>query len=81
MWKGEHLTAKTADILVDKFYADPTNADKKFSLTMFLNYNRIMNLGYTRDQVKDMYQNDPDTVMECINRRHDLRKEYLKKIL
>ena len=81
MWKGEHLTAKTADILVDEFYADSTNADKKFSLTMFLNYNRIMNLGYTRDQIKDMYQNDPDTVVECINRRHNLRKDYLKKIL
>ena len=81
MWKGEHMTAREGDKIVDAFYADPRNADKKFSLTMFLNYNRIVNLGYTRDQVKTMYQNDPDTIIECIKRRRKIKAEYLEKLL
>lgn len=81
IWQGEHMNAKEADKIVDNFYADPRNADKKFSLTMFLNYNRMINLGYTRDQIKTMYQNDPDTVIESIKRRRDLKDEYIKKIL
>ena len=81
MWKNDEWSAKDVDVIVDEFYADPRNADRKFSLTMFLNYNRIMNLGYTRDQVKDMYQNDPDTVIECIRRRRQMKEEYLQKLL
>jgi hypothetical protein len=81
MWKNDEWSAKDCDIIVDEFYADTRNLDKKFSLTMFLNYNRMMNLGYTRDEVKSLYQNDPSTVIEAINRRRKLKTEYLIKIL
>jgi hypothetical protein len=81
MWKNDEWSAKDCDIIVDKFYADTRNLDKKFSLTMFLNYNRMMNLGYTRDEIKSLYQNNPNTVIEAINRRRKLKTEYLIKVL
>lgn len=80
-WKGEFFDVYEADRIVDEFYMDPRNSKQKFSLTMFLNYNRMINLGYTKDQILDMVQNDPDTVIEAINRRRKLKEEYLVKIL
>jgi radical SAM superfamily enzyme YgiQ (UPF0313 family) len=78
-WTGEYMTAAEADALVDEFYLAP-EAQQKFSMTMFLNYNRMINIGYSRDEIKTMYQNNPETVMESIDRRYALKQEYVKAI-
>jgi len=81
IWRNEHMDFIEADKYVDMFYADPRNATKKFSLAMFLNYNRMMNLGYNREELMTMYQNDPNVAIEAIKRRKTLKDEYLGKIL
>lgn len=81
IWQGEYMNAKEADAIVDAFYADPRNSDRKFSLTMFLNYNRMMNLGYSREQILTMQQNDPEIVVDAINRRLRMKEQYISKLL
>lgn len=80
-WKGEFFDVDEADEIVDNFYKDPRNKQEKFSLTMFLNYNRMINLGYTKDEIQHMTQIDHDTVVESINRRRKLKERYVAKLL
>lgn len=80
IWRNEHMDFIEADKYVDMFYADPRNADKKFNLSMFLNHNRMLNLGYKREELKYLYQNDPKVAIEAIKKRRHLKDLYLKKL-
>ena len=79
-WKSEHLNKSQADELVDEFYASPF-ARQKFKLAMFLNYNRMMNIGYSLAEVKELYQDDPEVIDVSLARRQKLKETYMEKIL
>lgn len=80
-WKSEHMTAAEADQLVADFYADPRNAHKKFTLAGFVQYNRIKNLGYGKEETFIAQTNDPKFVTDAINKRRAMKDEYMRKLL
>lgn len=79
-WQGQFVDKTRADELVDEFYASP-RARQKFTLAMFHNYNRMMNIGYTLEEVRNLYQDDPKVIDESLRRRERLKNEYLEKVL
>jgi hypothetical protein len=80
LWQNEHMTRQDAISLVSEFYAD-TRAQQKFSMTYFQDYNRIKNLGYKHSEIKFMHNNNVAQVVECMEKKKQLRKEYFNKVL
>lgn len=78
-WSGEFIDKNDAEKLVDEFYASP-KARQKFTLAMFLNYNRMINIGYSVEEIKNLYQDDPVVIEESLKRREDLKKTYMNRL-
>ena len=80
-WSSSYMTAYEAEQLVADFYADPRNSHKKFSLTGFVVYNRMRNLGYSKEKIAHMCSDDPKILVEAVNLRRNLKDQYMRKLL
>lgn len=79
-WQNGNMSTQDAIELVSEFYAND-RAQQKFSMTYFQDYNRIKNLGYKHSEIKFMYNNNVAQVIECMDKKKKLRKEYFNKVL
>lgn len=79
-WENETMNVKIAEELVSEFYTSSL-APQKYSMTYFQDYNRILNLGFSTNQVRNMYYNNIDDVKQCISKRKKMREIYMEKLL
>ena len=79
-WQSDIMDRNLARSLVNEFYRDH-RCERKYSLAMFQNYNRIKNIGYTHGEIKHLYQNDITLVESCLDKREALMRAYLAKVL
>lgn len=79
-WKNTHLDTETAKKLENEFYSDPRAPQKK-CMGIFQYYNRMRNIGYKHEQIKNLYYDDYDFVHHAVQQRMLHRQEYVNKIL
>lgn len=79
-WKNKNLDTETATRLEEEFYNDPRARQKK-SMSIFQYYNRMRNIGYVHDEIKNLYYDDFEFLSVATQRRINARNEYLGKIL
>ena len=79
-WTNTCLTVEKAIELEKEFY-DDSRARQKKSMSIFQYYNRMKNIGYTHEEIKDLYYDDLDFVENAIARRINIKNNYLQKIL
>jgi hypothetical protein len=79
-WKNNHMDSSLAAKIEQEFHED-TRARKKKNLSVFHHYNRIRNLGFSHEEIKNLYYDDVEFVKTCIKRSNTLIKYYLNKIL
>lgn len=78
-WKNTHMDTETAKRLEKEFY-DDVRAPQKKSMSIFQYYNRMRNIGYQHSEIKNLYYDDKDFVIEAVARRSNAVLEYLRKI-
>ena len=79
-WTSPLINKKQVVELINEFHSDP-RCKQKFAFTAYHGYNRMRNLGYSHQEVGSMYMTDPNIVVDGINKRAALKKEYLAKVL
>jgi hypothetical protein len=83
-WEGEHMNFQQACKLVSSIYSDPRVQKKiKFSAATWMG--RLLNLGYTIEDVFAMIQNpnlNKQEVIDLINIQSDAKKDqYYKQLM
>lgn len=79
-WKNQNMTFDTALELENEFYADDKARQKK-SMSIFTYYNRMRNIGYTHEEIGNLYTDDKEFLAEAFKRRANLRQQYLENLL
>lgn len=77
-WKSKHMTAEEAEALTTEFYTDPRNQTLKMNFVY--PYSRLYNLGYKKNDILLMDQNQYNVVKELLFKTRELRKDYVNKI-
>jgi len=79
-WSTKYIDIQTAERLEEEFHLSPGCRQKK-NLAVYHNYNRIRNLGYSHEKIKNLYHDDFEFVAEAIQKKSILINNYLQKII
>lgn len=66
--------------LENEFHADDKERQKK-SMSIFTYYNRMRNIGYTHEEIGNLYTDDKEFLAEAFKHRANLRQQHLENLL
>lgn len=79
-WQNIHMDDELA-LKIEKEFHSSTKCRKKKNMSVFHNYNRIKNIGYSHDEIKNLYYDDLDFIKEALSRSKKIKNQYLNRLL